>query len=96
MFNWVFGSVSVGVSYDVTGKKVDDNVKYAGLHSGVPGFTFIKFPAVFKSVHFEELKVNGGLTCYVLMLVKHSITMQTTFRVEKVDKKLWQIWGWFC
>ena len=77
----------MGVSYDVTGRKVEDNVEYAGLHSGVPGFTFIKFPAVFKSIHFERLKVNGDLTCFVLMLVKHIITRQTTFGGEKVDEK---------
>ena len=48
---------AVGVKYDVSGRKLDDSVTSAGLHTGVPGFTFVKFPAIFKSIEFDDLKV---------------------------------------
>ncbi|KAK3745340.1 hypothetical protein QZH41_018903, partial [Actinostola sp. cb2023] len=45
-----------GVSYDVVQRVLDDEVRKSGLHNGPPGFKFIKFPSVFKSKSFKNIK----------------------------------------
>ncbi|XP_015757824.1 PREDICTED: uncharacterized protein LOC107337227 [Acropora digitifera] len=49
-------SDEVGVSYDTYQKKLASTTQRAGLHSGPPGFKFIKFPSVFKSLSFKDEK----------------------------------------
>ena len=45
---------TVGVAYDTYQKKLASNSEKAGLHNGAPGFKFIKFPSVFKTLEFDE------------------------------------------
>ncbi|XP_031562105.1 uncharacterized protein LOC116297920 isoform X1 [Actinia tenebrosa] len=45
----------VGISYDVHQKKLGDKIQTAGLHMGTPGFQFIKFPSVFKTIKFNKI-----------------------------------------
>ena len=47
---------SVGVAYDVHQKDLGTEVKTSGLHSGPPGFYYIKFPSVFNTLKFANLK----------------------------------------
>jgi len=49
-------STEVGVAYDVHQKILGDEVKTSGLHTGKPGFYFIKFPSVFNTLKFSNLK----------------------------------------
>ena len=44
----------VGVAYDTYQKKLSSTTQKAGLHNGPPGFKFIKFPSVFKSLEFDD------------------------------------------
>lgn len=52
----IFFHFPVGVGYDVVQRDLDDEVKKSGLHNGPPGFKFIKFPSVFKSKSFDNVK----------------------------------------
>lgn len=52
----LFCCLPVGVSYDIHQKKLSSEVKREGLHSGSPGFKFIIFPSVFRSIAFNELE----------------------------------------
>lgn len=45
---------TVGVAYDTYQKKLSSDTKKAGLHNGAPGFKFIKFPSVFKTLEFDK------------------------------------------
>lgn len=47
-------SDEVGVAYDTYQKKLSSDTKKAGLHNGAPGFKFIKFPSVFKTLEFDK------------------------------------------
>jgi len=47
-------SDEVGVAYDTYQKKLASTTQKAGLHNGPPGFKFIKFPSVFKSLSFDK------------------------------------------
>lgn len=51
-----FLSYTVGVAYDTIQRDLSDEVKKSGLHNGPPGFKFIKFPSVFKSKTFTNVK----------------------------------------
>ena len=48
----------VGLKYDTISKKLDITPQYEGLHNGPPGFTFIKFPSVFRTFEFSNLQVG--------------------------------------
>ena len=54
-FNTTFHP-SVGVAYDTYQKKLSSTTQKSGLHNGAPGFKFIKFPSVFKTLEFDEEK----------------------------------------
>lgn len=43
-----------GLAYDVHAKKLDDAAKSGGLHSGPPGFEFVRFPSTYQSVDLSE------------------------------------------
>lgn len=42
--------------YDTVQHKLKDQVYTAGLHAGPPGYTFIIFPRVYKSITYKSLK----------------------------------------
>lgn len=46
----------VGIMYDNIAKVLKTEVKTGGLHSGPPGFKFIKFPGTFKTMEFDKLE----------------------------------------
>lgn len=49
---------SVGLAYDTINKDLDETAKREGLHNGPPGFTFIIFPSVYKTLSFNGLRVR--------------------------------------
>ncbi|XP_002739412.1 uncharacterized protein LOC100367895 [Saccoglossus kowalevskii] len=49
-------SDEMGIAYDTIQKKLSDNVEQEGLHTGPPGFEFIKFPSVFRTISFPDLQ----------------------------------------
>ena len=49
--------VLVGVKYDTINKDLGSSTEREGLHSGPPGYEFIVFPSVFRSLEFS-LKVG--------------------------------------
>ncbi|XP_060065622.1 uncharacterized protein LOC132545958 [Ylistrum balloti] len=48
-------SDEVGVQYDTIQKSLDTEVRKEGLHTGPPGFEFIIFPSVYRSMTFSDL-----------------------------------------
>ena len=42
--------------YDNVAKVLKTEVKTGGLHSGPPGFKFIKFPGTFKTMEYKKLE----------------------------------------
>lgn len=52
-FHTIF-SPTVGIAYDTYQKTLSSSTQKAGLHNGPPGFKFIKFPSVFKSLEFDN------------------------------------------
>lgn len=55
---------TVGIKYDIHQNKLGNDVFQEGLHAGPPGYEFIKFPKVFKTIAFNGLKClnQDGLT----------------------------------
>ena len=51
--------VTVGLAYDTLSKDLSKKSKAEGLHNGPPGFEFIIFPSVYKSLSFSSLKVHS-------------------------------------
>jgi len=51
-------SDEVGIQYNVINKRLGDEAHYEGLHSGPPGFTFIKYPSTFKTLNFNLMCLN--------------------------------------
>jgi hypothetical protein len=47
----------VGIKYDNIAKVLYDNVNSEGLHFGPPGFSFIIFPSVYKTMEFKDISV---------------------------------------
>ncbi|XP_077997429.1 uncharacterized protein LOC144450659 [Glandiceps talaboti] len=48
-------SDEMGIKYDTIQKKLKNDVEQEGLHTGPPGYEFIKFPSVFRTLSFPEL-----------------------------------------
>lgn len=57
-------SDEVGIQYDIHQNQLGSRTYQEGLHTGPPGYTFIKFPKVFKTLSFSALKClnKDGLT----------------------------------
>lgn len=45
---------TVGIKYDTINKDLGDSTLREGLHNGPPGFEFIIFPSVYKSLEFSQ------------------------------------------
>jgi regulator of protease activity HflC (stomatin/prohibitin superfamily) len=54
-------SFSVAISYNTISKTLHRDVKTAGLHLNSPGFRFITFPSVFKSMEFDDISVGSNI-----------------------------------
>ena len=46
---------TVGLSYDPNQRKLGSEAMREGLHFGAPGFKFIKFSSVFKSISYSSV-----------------------------------------
>ncbi len=55
--NVLFCFIPVGIKYEVVEYRLGENVMKEGLYIGTPGFRFITFPNVFRTIEFEDLKV---------------------------------------
>uniref|UniRef100_A0A8W8KLI5 Band 7 domain-containing protein n=1 Tax=Magallana gigas TaxID=29159 RepID=A0A8W8KLI5_MAGGI len=51
-------SDEIGLQYDVINKKLGSSAEREGLHNGPPGFEFIVFPSVFRSLEFSLKCLN--------------------------------------
>ena len=51
-------SYEIGLKYDNIAKKLYNNVNNEGLHFGPPGFSFIIFPSVYKTMEFRDISVR--------------------------------------
>ncbi|KAH3814564.1 hypothetical protein DPMN_143066 [Dreissena polymorpha] len=49
-------SDQVGLKYDTINKNLDETPQKEGLHNGPPGFEFIIFPSVYKTLTFDDLR----------------------------------------
>ena len=56
--NTSYFSPPVGLTYDTINKNLGTEVKKEGLHNGPPGFEFIIFPSVYKTLSFSNLRVR--------------------------------------
>ena len=43
--------ILVGIKYDTISKIVGEDPMLEGLHTGPPGFMFVKFPSIFDTFH---------------------------------------------
>lgn len=48
-------SYEIGIKYDNIAKVLGDDIKGEGLHVGPPGFSFIIFPSVYKTMEFRDI-----------------------------------------
>jgi regulator of protease activity HflC (stomatin/prohibitin superfamily) len=55
-------SYELGIKYDHLAKRLSNTVNGEGLHFGVPGFTFIIFPSVYKTMEFRDISVSLSFT----------------------------------
>lgn len=76
-------SDEIGIKYDTVQKKLDDSTEREGLHTGPPGFEFIKFPSVYKSLSFN------GLECLNKDGVK--IVLDVTYQYKVRSAKLREV-----
>ncbi|CAD5115415.1 unnamed protein product [Dimorphilus gyrociliatus] len=84
-------SHEVGLKYDNVQKSLEKDVYYEGLHMGSPGFTFIKYSAVFRTmqlVRFEclnkdEVKVNLELSFQYRVRVSALYEVTRLFKDEE-------------
>ena len=50
--------ITVGLKYNTNWKSLASSPSGEGLHTGPPGFEFIIFPNVLKSIEFSSLRVS--------------------------------------
>lgn len=76
-------SDQVGLAYDTINKDLDKTAKKEGLHNGPPGFEFIIFPSVYKTLTFDNLQclnADGVI-----------ITLDVTYQYKAQAAKLYDI-----
>lgn len=66
---------AVGLQYDVINKKLGSSAEREGLHNGPPGFEFIVFPSVFRSLEFS-LKVGYSENVMILFDLRKKVMMR--------------------
>ncbi|KAL4216895.1 hypothetical protein ACF0H5_023356 [Mactra antiquata] len=76
-------SDQIGLAYDTINKNLDSEAKGEGLHNGPPGFDFIIFPSVYKTITFN------GLQC--LNADGVIITLDVTYQYKAQAPKLYDI-----
>ncbi|XP_053385379.1 uncharacterized protein LOC123539069 [Mercenaria mercenaria] len=76
-------SDQIGLAYDTINKDLDKEAKTEGLHNGPPGFEFIIFPSVYKTLTFDNLRclnADGVI-----------ITLDVTYQYKAKAQKLYDI-----
>jgi hypothetical protein len=73
-------STEFGIEYTPYSKKLDDAAKTGGLHTGPPGFSFIKFPSTFLS---EDLP-RGTCVSQDGLRVDYKVTFQYQIMAENL------------
>lgn len=69
----------VGIVYDNIAKSLKTEVKTGGLHSGPPGFKFIKFPGTFKTMEFKNLQCLNKDGVRIELIVQFQYRAQIKF-----------------
>lgn len=71
------------MQYDVHQHKLKSKVYTAGLHAGPPGYKFIKFPRVYRTISFPKVQClnKDGLT------IELSVQFQYLASLNKYDLK---------
>merc|ERR1719330_1324789 len=78
-------STELGVEYDRWAKQLDDAAKTGGLHTGPPGFRFIKFPSTQITADIEDTCVSkDGIR--VQFHVSYQYIMPEQWIVEAIQK----------
>jgi len=72
-------STEYGLSYDVNLKELDAAAKAGGLHSGPPGFRFIKFPSTYITIDIPA-EEEASLTCVSQDGLR--VTFRVTFQFQ--------------
>lgn len=87
-------SVEYGVEYDRLAKILDDAAKQGGLHTGPPGYRFIKFPSTQISAAVRDTCVSrDGLR--VDLNVTFQYQMGAEYMVNAIEKyRDFQTWSW--
>ncbi|XP_052783863.1 uncharacterized protein LOC128219831 [Mya arenaria] len=71
-------SDQIGLTYDTINKNLGDEVKREGLHNGPPGFEFIIFPSVYKTISFSDLKCLNKDGVIITLDVTYQFKAQPT------------------
>lgn len=74
-------SEEIGVKYDTLKKKLYDTTDREGLHLGPPGYNFIIFPSVYKSITFDDLE------CYNKDGIKITLDVTYQYKVRSANLK---------
>ncbi|XP_071149905.1 uncharacterized protein [Mytilus edulis] len=74
-------SEEIGVKYDTLKKKLHDTTDREGLHLGPPGFNYIIFPSVYKSITFDDLQ------CYNKDGIKITLDVTYQYKVRSANLK---------
>jgi len=78
-------STEIGVEYDKWAKQLDDASKMGGLHTGPPGFRFIKFPSTQITAEISDTCVSkDGIR--VLFQVSYQYLMPEQWIVDAIHK----------
>lgn len=74
--------------YNTISRTLYEEVKEEGLHSGPPGFKFIIFPAVFRTISYDSLyclnKDGVVVTLSIAFQYKVSFTVVSDDKLRKV------------
>lgn len=77
-------SDQVGLIYNTVDKTLDKDVKSEGLHNGPPGFQFIIFPSVYKTLSFSNLRCLNKDGVIIRLDVTYQYKAQPTKMYEIV------------
>lgn len=76
-------SFEIGLKYDVISRSLYKSPVTEGLHTGPPGFKFIIFPSVYRTLEFDDLRClnQDGVT----------ITLDISYQYQAMQSKLYDI-----
>jgi hypothetical protein len=64
------------LKYDTIWKKLGDDALREGLHPGPPGYEFLKFPSILKTIEFDtsvSIQYSIGTAISTKLLLEHTV-----------------------